>query len=404
MNIEVIQERCVGCGACVEVCPYGVIKMVEGLAIIGQGCTLCGACVDPCKFDAILIRGRSQAPAERGYSGVWVFAEQRNGKVNPVSYELLGEGKKLAQARGCELSAVLLGWRIGDKAGELIQRGADRVYLVDSPQLKDFLVEGYTQALVDLIREYRPEIVLSGASSLGRSLIPRVATKLRTGLTADCTGLEVDSENGFLLQTRPAFGGNIMATIICPNHRPQMATVRSKVMREASVDEKRKGKMILKEIKSDRLFSRTRLLRVVKEEGETANIAEADIIVSGGRGLGDPSNFTLIEGLAKTLGGAVGASRAAVDAGWIPYSHQIGQTGKTVCPKLYVACGISGAIQHLVGMQSAKVIVAVNKDPEAPIFKVATHGIVGDLFQVIPALIKRIKRTGQISSEIEGRE
>ncbi len=392
MNIEVIQERCVGCGDCVEVCPYGAIEMVEGLAVIGQGCTLCGACVEPCKFDAILIRGRNLIPAERGSSGVWVFAEQRNGKVNPVSYELLGEGRKLARARGCELSAILLGWRIKDKAEELIQRGADRVYLVDSPQLKDFLVEGYTQALVELIREYRPEIVLGGATSLGRSLIPRVATKLRTGLTADCTGLEVDSENGSLLQTRPAFGGNIMATIICPNHRPQMATVRPKVMREAPADQKRDGEVILKEIKSDRLSSPTRLLRAVKEEGETANIAEADIIVSGGRGLGDPSNFALIEELAKTLGGAVGASRAAVDAGWIPYSHQVGQTGKTVCPKLYFACGISGAIQHLVGMQSAKVIVAVNKDPEAPIFKVATYGMVGDLFQVIPALIKRIKK------------
>ncbi len=404
MNIEVIQERCVGCGACVEVCPYGAIKMVEGLAVIGQGCILCGACVDPCKFDAILIRGRSLVPAERGHSGVWVFAEQRNGKVNPVSYELLGEGRKLAQARGGELSAILLGWRIKDEAEELIQRGADRVYLVDSPQLKDFLVEGYTRALVELIREYRPEIVLGGATSLGRSLIPRVATKLRTGLTADCTGLEVDSENGFLLQTRPAFGGNIMATIICPNHRPQMATVRPKVMREAPADQKRDGEVILKEIKSDRLSSPTRLLRAVKEEGETANIAEADIIVSGGRGLGDPSNFALIEELAKTLEGAVGASRAAVDAGWIPYSHQVGQTGKTVCPKLYFACGISGAIQHLVGMQSAKVIVAVNKDPEAPIFKVATYGMVGDLFQVIPALIKRIKKTGQILPEIKGGE
>jgi len=404
MNIEVIQERCVGCGACVEVCPYGAIKMVEGLAVIGQGCTLCGACVDPCKFDAILIRGRSLMPAERGHSGVWVFAEQRNGKVNPVSYELLGEGRKLAQASGCELSVILLGWRIKDKAEELIQRGADRVYLVDSPQLKDFLVEGYTQALVELIREYRPEIVLGGATTLGRSLIPRVATKLRTGLTADCTGLEVDSENGFLLQTRPAFGGNIMATIICPNHRPQMATVRPKVTREAPADQKRDGEVILKEIKSDRLSSSTRLLRAVKEEGETANIAEADIIVSGGRGLGDPSNFALIEELAKTLEGAVGASRAAVDAGWIPYSHQVGQTGKTVCPKLYFACGISGAIQHLVGMQSAKVIVAVNKDPEAPIFKVATYGMVGDLFQVIPALIKRIKKTGQILPEIKGGE
>jgi len=397
MNIKVIQERCVGCGDCVDVCPYQAIKLVEGLAIIGKGCTLCGACLDSCKFEAILIRGGSEAPPERGYSGVWVFAEQRDGKVNSVSYELLGEGRRLAQARGCGLSAVLLGWEIRDKAEELIKRGADKVYLVDSPRLKDFLLDGYTQALVELIQEYRPEIVLSGATSLGRSLIPRVATRLRTGLTADCTGLEIDPENGHFLQTRPAFGGNIMATIVCPHRRPQMATVRPKVMREVPIDPQRKGEVILKEIKPDRLFSRSKLLQRVKEEGETANIAEADVIVSGGRGLGDPSNFALIEELAKALEGAVGASRAAVDAGWIPYSHQVGQTGKTVCPKLYIACGISGAIQHLVGMQSAKVIVAINKDPEASIFKVATYGIVGDLFQVIPALIKRIKRTGQIS-------
>jgi len=404
MNIKVIQERCVGCGDCVDICPYQAIELVEGLAVIGEGCTLCGACLDSCKFEAILIREGSEAPPERGYSGVWVFAEQRDGKVNSVSYELLGEGRRLAQARECGLSAVLLGWKIKDKAEELIKRGADRVYLVDSPRLKDFLLEGYTQALVELIQEYRPEIVLSGATSLGRSLIPRVATRLRTGLTADCTGLEIDPENGHLLQTRPAFGGNIMATIVCPHHRPQMATVRPKVMREAPIGPQRKGEVILKEIKPDRLFSRTRLLQRVKEEGETANIAEADVIVSGGRGLGDPSNFALIEELAKALEGAVGASRAAVDAGWIPYSHQVGQTGKTVCPKLYIACGISGAIQHLVGMQSAKVIVAINKDPEASIFKVATYGIVGDLFQVIPALIKRIKRTGQIPfTEVEER-
>ena len=250
----------------------------------------------------------------------------------------------------------------------------------------------YSKVLVELINEYKPEAILCGATTIGRSLIARVAIKINTGLTADCTSLDIDEEEKLLLQTRPAFGGNIMATIMTPNHRPQMATVRHKVMQEAEVNAGLTGKLIEKKYSDTIFFSRTKLIDIVEEMEETVNLAEADIIVSGGRGLGAPENFDIIRELALTLGGAVGSSRAAVDANWIPYSHQVGQTGKTVCPKIYIACGISGQIQHLIGMQSSKIIVAINKDPDAPIFKVATYGIIGDLFQVVPALTKKFKQ------------
>lgn len=394
-DIEIIQDKCVGCGACLGSCPYGAISMADNLAVIDDDkCTLCGACVASCGFEAILLRkdkgGQEKADLSQ-YKGVWVFAEQKGGKVQSVSYELLGEGRKLADALGVELAAVIMGKGIDQACQELVARGADRVYAVSDPSLENFHDEPYAAVMADLIREHKPEIVLGGATTIGRALIPRVAIKARTGLTADCTGLAIDEERRILLQTRPAFGGNIMATIICPNHRPQMATVRHKVMKEAEPDPKRTGETIKKTYPQKMLASRTSVQKVVEEVSATVKLTEADIIVSGGRGLKAPENFKLVEDLAKALGGAVGASRAAVDAGWIPYSHQVGQTGKTVAPKLYIACGISGAIQHLVGMQSSDCIIAVNKDPEAPIFKVASYGIVGDLFEVVPALTKSLQ-------------
>jgi electron transfer flavoprotein alpha subunit len=357
-------------------------------------CNYCGACIDACKkFKAIVIEIERKKPKEdlSIYKGVWIFAEQRHGEISSVVYELLGEGKKLAESLGEEVSAVLLGENITSKANELIYYGADNVYVVDSPYLKDFNDEPYTNALVSLIKEYKPNIVLAGATSIGRSFIPRVASALETGLTADCTHFAIDGNTKLLLQTRPAFGGNLMATITCSNFRPQMATARHKVFKKAVKDESRKGNVILKTIEGDSLKSRTRLIEFVKEVESTVNLSEADIIVSGGRGLGEAKNFALIRELAELLNGAVGASRAAVDAGWIPYSHQVGQTGKTVCPKLYIAIGISGAIQHMAGMQSSENIVAINKDPSAPIFEIATYGIVGDLFEVVPAMISKLK-------------
>ncbi|MDP2991370.1 MAG: electron transfer flavoprotein subunit alpha/FixB family protein, partial [Kiritimatiellota bacterium] len=291
-----------------------------------------------------------------------------------------------------QLCAVLLGHQMKERTAELIQRGANRVYLVDAPELAYFQDEPYAAVLIDLVRRHKPAIMLCGATTIGRSLVSRVAVTVKAGLTADCTGLAIDPETKNLLQTRPAFGGNIMATIITPRHRPQMATVRHKVMKEAVVDAKRQGETLIEKMAAEILKSRAQRVRFVPETETTTNIAEANIIVSGGRGLQAPENFAIVRELAEVLGAGVGSSRAAVDAGWIPSSHQVGQTGKTVCPKIYIACGISGQIQHLAGMSSSDIIVAINKDPEAPIFRVATYGLVGDLFKLVPLLTREFKK------------
>ncbi|MBM3307675.1 MAG: electron transfer flavoprotein subunit alpha [Candidatus Eisenbacteria bacterium] len=391
-SIEVLDERCVGCELCVRACLYDAIEMRDDVAVIKDNCTLCGACVDACKFGAIILRKEAkEAATPDAYRGVWVVAEQRDGALHGVSFELLGKGRELADARGARLSAVLIGSGVEGLAKDLVERGADEVLVVDEPELAHYLDEPYAAVVADLIERHRPEIVLTGATTLGRSMIPRVAVRVKTGLTADCTGLAIDDESGGLLQTRPAFGGNIMATIVCPNHRPQMATVRHKVMKPLEPAPGRQGKVARERVAKTLLSSRAEFVRFVKDVTQTVNIAEADIIVSGGRGLGGSESFRLVEELARAIGGAVGASRAAVDAGWIPYSHQVGQTGKTVQPKVYIACGISGAVQHLAGMQSSKVIVAINKDPDAPIMRSATYAVVGDLFEVLPALTRRLR-------------
>ena len=392
MSLHINKENCVGCTLCVKVCPFGALSMVDKKAVVQMElCTLCGACIDACKFDCFLIKKDKIILKDLEAKGVWVFCEQKHGILQSVSYELLSKGRELADKLKTELSAVLIGHEMEEKAKEIIHRGAEVVYLVDHPMLKNYLDDPYTQILSRLIKKYKPEIVLCGATSIGRSLISRVAVKVHTGLTADCTGLDIDEHKKILLQTRPAFGGNIMATIITPNHRPQMATVRHKVMKEATQDPKRKGRIIKEVYGEDVYSSRTKILDIIEEVSSTVNLTEADIIVSGGRGLKDQKNFKILEDLARILNAAVGASRAAVDSGWMPYSHQVGQTGKTVCPKIYIACGISGQIQHLVGMQSSDVIVAINNDPHAPIFQVATYGIVGDLFEVVPLLTNKFK-------------
>lgn len=390
--LKINLQTCTGCTLCVRACPYAAIEVANKKAVVLDNCTLCGACIKVCPVNALEIVVEKKPAANLSlYKDVWVFAEQKHGHIQRVTYELLGAGRKLADSRKAHLSAVLLGSGVNSLAQELVKYGADKVYMVDSPELENFRDEPYSKIVSRLVVKYKPEIVLCGATNIGRSLIPRVAVQIGTGLTADCTGLDIDPDTGLLLQTRPAFGGNIMATIVTANNRPQMATVRHKVMKEAVPKDTRKGEIIKIDFAKQDFYSRTKMLKFVEELEETVNLTEADIIVSGGRGIKGPENFSLIRELAKAVGGAVGSSRAAVDSGWIPYSHQVGQTGKTVCPKIYIACGISGAIQHLVGMQSSDTIIAINKDPDAPIFKVASYGIVGDLFEVIPELIKQIK-------------
>ena len=324
------------------------------------------------------------------YKDIWVFAEQRQGKITPVVIELLGEGRKLADTKGIKLNAILLGKDVNGLAEELIAYGAETVYVADDPLLENFTTDGYTKVIVDAVNEIKPEIVLIGATNIGRDLAPRIASRLNTGLTADCTKLEVDPEDGKIKQTRPAFGGNIMATIICPDARPQMSTVRPGVMDKAVRNDDNKGNIVPLKYDIKESDIRTKIIEIVKHAVEKVSLTDANIIVSGGLGLQNADGFKLIEELADKLGGVVGSSRAAVDAGWIDKSHQVGQTGTTVKPNLYIACGISGAIQHLAGMKESSIIVAINKDPDAPIFSVADYGIVGDLYKVIPEIISEI--------------
>jgi electron transfer flavoprotein alpha subunit len=393
MGIKVITDKCYGCKVCAPSCPFGIIEIIDKKAVIKDGCNLCGACVTACKFKAIEITREVETTIDKSlYKGVWVFAEQREGKLANVTLELLGEGRKLADELKEPLVAVILGKEIAPLANKLIAHGADKVFLADAPELEHFLEDSYTQVIVDLVQKERPNIFLLGATAIGRSLAPKVAARLGTGLTADCTGLEVDVAEKNLLQTRPAFGGNLMATILCPNHRPQMATVRPKVFKPLAEDSSRTGEIIPVDLSATKWDIRAKVLEVVKETGYAVNLEEANIIVSGGRGLCDPKNFAMVEELAKVLGGAVGASRAAVDAGWIPYAHQVGQTGKTVGPKIYFACGIHGAIQHMAGMSSSDIIIAINKNPDAPIFKIATYGIVGDVREILPMLTKEFQK------------
>lgn len=391
MALLINHDLCTLCEACIPVCPFGSLVVKDGRLVVLESCTLCGACVPECPTAALSIEeiAKSGAVNPDDWRGIWVFAEQRRGHIQPCSYELLGAARTLAAKLDTPVTAVLIAHEVADPES-LLAAGADEVLYVRNEAFTHFGVEPYAKAAVDIIRERKPEIVLGGATAIGRSFLSRIAVKLKAGLTADCTGLDIDTEKRLLLQTRPAFGGNIMATIICPEHRPQMATVRPKVMKPLDTPYDSKG--TVNELSVDSQPNRVRFLEFVMDDTSHVNIAEADVIVTGGRGVQDPKNFTMLEELADLLGGAVGASRSAVDAGWINYSHQVGQTGRTVSPKFYIALGVSGAVQHLVGMQSSDYIVAVNKDPNAQIFKVADVGIVGDLFEVVPKLIAEIKR------------
>ncbi len=325
------------------------------------------------------------------YQGVWTVSENDRGKLKGVSYELLARGRGLADKLGAELASVVIGHNITDEAvEELIHRGADIVYLINDSRLRHFVVENFSAVLRNLINEFKPEIVIAGATTAGRTLMPHVAVRVHAGLTADCTELDIEEGTGNLLQIRPAIGGNILAEIKTPERRPQMATVRPNLIKHAEKDERRKGEVVNVEFKAEWIDRRVEHLGFRKSEGENINIQGADIVVSGGGGLKKRENFGMIKKLAENLGGVVGASRVAVDRGWMSYPHQVGLSGKTVTPKLYIAVGISGSIQHLAGMKTAEIIIAVNSDSDAPIFKVADFGIVGDAFEVIPALLESL--------------
>ncbi len=392
-KIYVIKEQCVSCNICESVCPFGAIEIVDGYPEFNDACTFCGVCVENCPENAIVIEEAETAEFETGeHRDVWVYASFENGEPDRITLELLRIARGLADKLHEKVVAVAHGKHEEDELRRLIEHGADVVWLVKM-DIEGFHDEVIADALARLMEQEKPEVFIAPATDTGRALAPRIAAILRTGLTADCTELDVDPESRLLLQTRPAFGGNIMATIYTPHHKPQMATVRPHMVKPAERNASRKGEVKTFDYEPDPvLLAAKAILEIVPQEKDEVKLEDAEIIVAGGRGVGGPDGFKVIYELAHELGAAVGASRAAVDEGWISYPHQVGQTGKTVSPKLYIACGISGAIQHVVGMRTSDVIVAINKDPMAPIFDIADYGIVGDLFEVVPALTQAIRK------------
>ena len=406
-------KKCVGCGKCVKGCGFGALAMADapGVNKLGKvaevdpaACKACFACVPACPFKAI-----SQVKAEvngtediESYRDIWVFAEQTDGKVAEVVLELLTKARELKAQRGdgCKVCAVIFGSGLPASVdSELASFGADKIYKVDAPVLSEYEANVYVDALSQLVVKHKPEVILAGATAIGRAFFARVAVRVRTGLTADCTALKVENTLNkdtdvmqmLLHQTRPAFGGNIMATIMTPNHRPQMATVRPKVFKKSEVDSASAAKCATI---AEALKLIAPMTKIVKREpfADGVDIAAAEILVAGGRGLKKAENFAQLQRLAELLGGEVAASRAAVDAGWVGIPRQVGQTGKTVAPRIYLCFGISGAIQHLEGIRGADTIIAVNNDPNAPIFGVADLGIVGDALEILPALIKELEK------------
>lgn len=395
MTVWIESELCDGCERCLRACPYDAIEMAaEGAGILDR-CTACGACISACRNGAILSDARPrEIPDFSDYAGVWVFAEQRQGELARVTLELLGKAQALAKSLDQKVSVVLLGSGIAPLTHTLFKYGAEEVFLADHKILEAYRPESYTRVIQDLIQAHQPNIFLIGATHIGRDLAPRIARQVGSGLTADCTDLTIDKDDGLLLQTRPAFGGNVMAVIVNRYSRPQMATVRPGVMQ---ITERNGGQGVAIDcpvsVKEEHV--QTRVLDVVMKKKKSVDLTEAGVIVAGGRGVGGAAGFELLRELADVLDGQVAGTRVAVEEAWITAEHQVGQTGKTVRPDIYIACGISGAVQHRAGMMNSKYIIAVNPDSRAPIFKIADWGIVGDFRVIIPEMIKQFKNRKQ---------
>jgi electron transfer flavoprotein alpha subunit len=390
----ILTDKCIGCLKCVKICPAAALEMYftpEEQKILADLAVTALPSEEEIDPEAAALAGNLAR-----YRGVWVFVEQTEGEPAKVSWELLGVGKDLAASLGVELCSVVIGDQVGHLCTEAFAYGASKAYLLDAPLYRNYRTEAYVEACCHLIEQYRPEVILMGATGMGRDLAGAVATRVGTGLTADCTGLAIDDKRN-LMQTRPAFGGNIMATIMCDRFRPQMSTVRPNVMPMPERREGATGEIVRDPFVVPEESILTKVIEIIRDAGSknAVDLTGADFIISGGRGMMGPDNFAMLQELADELGGVVGASRSAVDAGWMPGDRQVGQTGKTVRPKIYIACGISGAIQHLVGMQDSDIVIAINRDKSAPIFEVATYGIVGDLFQVVPAITRQIRALKQ---------
>ncbi|MHA1319148.1 MAG: FAD-binding protein [Promethearchaeota archaeon] len=393
MSIIIDKDQCTGCGNCVDSCPYGAIELENNMAIVLPNCNLCGICVENCPVEAITLV-RDKEPKEKidlsQYKGVWVIAEHYKKIVHKVAFQLLGKGRELANLLDSKLTFVILGCNFDEHIEDFSEYGMDEIIYIKSPLLKDYYSDLYVKVISELVKEHKPEIILIGATPTGRDFAPRVAKRLHAGLTADCTGLDINPDTKNLLQTRPTFGGNIMATIRTPFSRPQMATVRPGIFK-APIKIKKDVLVKVIDYNFTEEDSVSKIIKVINTSKTPVNLEDAKIIVAGGRGVGSKENFKLIEDLANVLGAELGGSRITVELNWLDPDRQIGQTGVTVSPKLYIACGISGAIQHIVGMENSDIIVAINKDPDAPIFNFAHYGIVGNLHKIIPILIEEIK-------------
>jgi electron transfer flavoprotein alpha subunit/NAD-dependent dihydropyrimidine dehydrogenase PreA subunit len=393
MAIVIDGELCNGCGRCIKVCPYGGVELREGKAVLTERCTICGACIEACKVEAIRsdIKER-EIPDFSDYKGVWVFAEQRDGVISRVTFELLGLGQRLAGELNQELSAVLLGHEVSHLTEELEEFGAQNIYLAQHKFLAYYQTNPYAKVLSGIISEHKPCIFLIGASTMGRDLAPRVSMRLNLGLTADCTELAVDPNDGSLLQTRPAFGGDVMATIKTPYTRPQMATVRPGVMEAKKKDDAGQCRLVEKKVRLSDKERLTEILEAVREKKSGVNLCGAKVIVAGGRGVGSKQGLECIFSLAEALDGEVAGTRMVIEEGWLSAERQVGQTGQTVRPELYIACGISGAIQHRAGMLGSRYVVAINSDERAPIFEVADWGIIGNLHEIVPSLASALRQ------------